>query len=891
MSNDHHKPLRDQVRLLGNLLGETLRAQAGDPLYQTVERVRALAKSGRAGNDAEFVELAGLLSAAPTEELLPVARAFSHFLALANIAEHHHRIRRRRAAEEKGRDLPGTCRETFGRLSESGVGAEELHRTVCSLSIELVLTAHPTEVVRRSLRQKQHRIAEALALDDRPDLTPRERAALRTLLAREITASWATEETHHSRPSATEEVEWGLVVFEQTLWDVVPAFLRELDDALLEHTGRPLPLDAAPIRFGSWMGGDRDGNPNVTPEATERACLLARWMAVDLYAKEIAILRSELSMHQAVPELAERTEGSREPYRALLRQVLDRLAATRRRVEAELDGRQPDEEAIYEHAAQLAEPLELCRRSLEATGLGSLAAGRLRDIQRRLACFGLTLVRLDLRQEASRHSDALDAITRELGLGSYATWDEQERLAFLTRELEGRRPLIPCDFAASRAATPEVNDVLETLRAAARIPPDALGAYVISMAERASDVLAVELLQREAGVASPLRVVPLFERVEHLRGAGDTMARLLGTPWYRRHLDRHHGLAEVMVGYSDSAKDAGRLASAWELFKAQEQIVAVCRRAGVPLTLFHGRGGTVSRGGGPTSLAIKSQPSGSVAGTLRVTEQGEMIQLKFGLPGMAMGTLEEYVAATLEATLRPPEPPPDRWRQRMDALAETALESYRRLVHETPEFVDYFRSATPEPELGRLNIGSRPARRRPGTGVESLRAIPWVFAWMQTRMLLPAWLGADQALAEALEAGGGAELQEMYRRWPFFQSTVDLIEMVLAKADPRIASQYDAYLVAPELRPLGASLRQRLLSLRERLLQLTGHEELLAHNPVLKASLSVRNPYSDPINLAQVHILRRLRDQLAGGRDVDDALHHALVVTINGIAAGMRNSG
>jgi phosphoenolpyruvate carboxylase len=881
MGHELPKALREDVRLLGELLGETLRRHEGQAIYDTVERVRALSKKARGGSDADFATLTRVLEQMTVDEALPVARAFSHFLNLANIAEQHHRIRRRRAYQ-RDRSAPpqiGSCDETFGRLVAAGLQPDRLHDAVSRLRIELVFTAHPTEVTRRTLMQKFKRIADLLELKDRADLTPPEHDDLVNALRIEIAAAWETSEVRQKKPSPIDEARSGLAVFEQALWDAVPQFLRSLNAALVKHTGRALAPDRSPLVFGSWIGGDRDGNPLVTARVTETVCLLARWQAASLYLREIDALRLELSMRDGSKELMDRVGDADEPYRALLRGVRDQLAATLRGIEDHLEGRGPAGPLPLVSRDDLAAPLALCRRSLEATGNGLLAKGRLLDLERRVAAFGVTLVRLDLRQDAARHTDALSAITAHLGLGTYAEWSEAERQTFLLTELASRRPLIPPDLQASA----EVRETLETFRTAAAIAADSLGAYVISMALAPSDVLAVELLQKEARIAAPLRVVPLFETMEALAGAGETLRRLLDVPWYR---DRCGGRQEVMVGYSDSAKDGGRLAASWALYKAQEDLAAVSRDAGIELTLFHGRGGSVGRGGGPTYLAIQSQPPGSVDGRLRVTEQGEMVQAKFGLPGLAFRTLELYTAATLDATLAPPAPPEPAWRARMDSLADSARRAYRGMVYETPGFIDYFRTATPAPELEDLTIASRPARRRSGGGVETLRAIPWVFAWTQTRLLLPSWLGVGDALAQARATGGGADLEAMYRGWPFFRATLDLIEMVLAKADGRIAAHYEHVLVPPDLHALGGDLRGRLAATATAVLAVAGRGGLLDDNPVLRRSIDVRNPYVDPINLVQVELLRRLR-----ATHDDERPRNAFLVTVNGVAAGMRNTG
>ena len=889
--SDPHAPLREDVRLLGELLGETLRAREGDAFFDRVEEVRAIAKRAHEGDAGAFDTLAELLRGLPLASAVPVARAFSHFLTLANIAEQHHRVRRRReyARAPDRQPQPGSCEETFPRLIASGVAAPALATAIARLRIELVLTAHPTEIARRTSIQAQRRIADTLAVRDRTDLTAAERSEAIETLRREIAIVWQTDEGRNRPVTPIDEVRAGLVVFEQTLWDALPQYLRTLDRALAAATGERLPLDAAPIRFGSWIGGDRDGNRAVTPEVTRQATWLARWMAAHLYLADVIALRRELSIVSASEELRARVQGAAEPYRELLRGVAARLEATRdwaaRQAEAAshpFDRRgSPSIPAPYLAVEELAEPLHLCFRSLLDTGNALIAAGRLTDILRRVATFGLTLARLDVRQESSRHAEALDWILERRGLGAYADAAEPERVALALGALDGPTP--PIDEAEIADAPDTVRDVIETCRTIASLDAESLGAYVITMAHRASDVLAVELLQRLAGVVRPMRVVPLFETADDLSAAGGVLDALLALRWYRRRIgDR----VEVMVGYSDSAKDAGRFAAAWALYRAQEQIVAACRRHGAAVTLFHGRGGSIGRGGGPTYLAIQSQPPGSVDGTLRVTEQGEMIQAKFGLIAIATRTLEVYTTATLDAMLLPARQPERAWRETMDRLFEESRAAYRAVVHDDPRFVEYFRTATPEPELRAINIGSRPARRGAGGGVETLRAIPWQFAWTQTRLLLASWLGIETAIEGACARGEGERLREMYARWPFFRSTLDLIEMVLAKADARIAAEYDRRLAPADLQSLGQDLRSRLDRAAAAVLAVTRHRELVESNRVLRRSIDTRNPYVDPINLVQIELLERLR---ASPGDPD--LRRAFAITVNGIAAGMRNTG
>ncbi|MFJ3260438.1 phosphoenolpyruvate carboxylase [Pseudomonas sp. NPDC086581] len=871
--------LREDVHLLGELLGRTIRAQYGQGFLDKIELIRTGAKAARRGSAEGAKQLTATLDGLGEDELLPVARAFNQFLNLANIAEQYHRIRRRTPKEPEPFENR-VLAELLGRLRKSGLGAEGLARQVAELEIELVLTAHPTEVARRTLIQKYDAIAAQLAAGDHSDLLPEERQAVQEKLQRLIAEAWHTDEIRRTRPTPVDEAKWGFAVIEHSLWHALPAFLRHVDRTLQETLGERLPLSAAPIRFASWMGGDRDGNPNVTAAITREVLLLARWMAADLYLRDVDSLAAELSMQQASDELRAEVGDLAEPYRALLKQLRERLRATRAWAERAIHtGEEPGADVLQDNR-ELLEPLLLCYRSLQACGMGVIAEGDLLDTLRRAATFGLYLARLDVRQDSTRHAKAMSEITEYLGLGNYAEWDESVRQEFLLEELASRRPLLPANYAP----TPETAEVLATCRVVAQAPAASLGSYVISMAGQPSDVLAVQLLLKECGLERPMRVVPLFETLDDLDNAGPCIDRLLSLDSYRTRLA---GPQEVMIGYSDSAKDAGTLAAAWAQYRAQEALVDICRNHGVELLLFHGRGGTVGRGGGPAHAAILSQPPGSVAGRFRTTEQGEMIRFKFGLPDIAEQNLNLYLAAVLEATLQPPPVPEPAWREEMDRLAADGVLAYRAVVRENPQFVDYFREATPEQELGRLPLGSRPAKRREG-GVESLRAIPWIFAWTQTRLMLPAWLGWEDALFKAIERGEGALLGRMRKEWPFFTTRIDMLEMVLAKADREIAQLYDERLVQSELRPLGAHLRDLLSQSVRVVLGLTGQSQLLAHAAETRESIGVRNTYLDPLHLLQAELLARSR-RCTG--DACGGLEQAMLVTVAGIAAGLRNTG
>ncbi|HSG90911.1 MAG TPA: phosphoenolpyruvate carboxylase [Pseudomonadales bacterium] len=895
--------LREDVRRLGELLGHAIVTDRGADFLAIIERIRALAKQvrsddeapGAAGSSADHTgdggeplpgpswsALRDFLANLPEDALVDVARAFNQFLNLANIAEQHHQVRRFR--RQPGGDEEDPLHGVFARLAEQGVAADRIADTVADLSVELVLTAHPTEVIRRTLISKYDAIAVILAERDvqpeamQPELDER--------LARLVAEAWYTDEIRHERPSPQDEAKWGFAVIEHALWRALPRFMRRLDRELGHADRGRLPVDAAPVRFAIWMGGDRDGNPSVTAEVTAEVLMLARWMAADLFLRDIEALQSQLSMTVATPALR-RLAGSeaREPYRAVLRALRDRL----RRTLDWADGLDPappaQRDAIIFTDADLREPLQACHDSLVACGMGAIADGELLDTLRRISAFGVHLVRLDVRQGAERHTEVLDAVTRWLGLEdaqgrTYGAWDEAARQRFLLDELQGRRPLFPAVWEHSA----DVEEVLATCRVVASQPQGAIGQYIISMAGQPSDVLAVILLLRECGLQYALPVVPLFETLDDLDGAAGAIDALLAIDWYR---DWAAGHQHVMVGYSDSAKDAGQLAAAWAQYRAQEALVEVARRHGVRLTLFHGRGGAVGRGGGPAHSAILSQPPGSVDGSLRVTEQGEMIRFKFGLPALAEESLALYAGATLEATLLPPPVPTDEWRQEMDRLAERALGAYRGVVRDDPGFVDFFRAVTPERELGKLSLGSRPARRKANAGIESLRAIPWVFAWTQIRLMLPAWLGTDAALHGALGAGEQPLLREMAARWPFFRMQIDMLEMVLAKTDVDLVRWYRQRLVDASAGPLGADLCARVEALTADLLRLRGQEELLESQPALRESLEVRNTYLDPLHLLQAELLARSRAAV----EPPESVERALKVTMAGISSGLRNTG
>ncbi|MDP0562900.1 MAG: phosphoenolpyruvate carboxylase [Candidatus Endonucleobacter sp. (ex Gigantidas childressi)] len=876
-ATDSHVLLRRNVNLLGTLLGRTIRADKGDSFFNKIEKIRQLSKAGRDGSDEDRQSLLTLLHELSDDELVPVSRAFNHFLNLSNIAEQFHEVSKQC---KENFCVPDHLDELLRRLKSKNFSNEKIAQTMSELSVELVLTAHPTEVSRRTVIQKYEKIFECLKVFESEDISEKERTHKENRLQQLVSQAWHTPEFRAKRPSPVDEAKGGFATIEHSLWDAVPKYTREVDERLREHTGFSLPIDSVPVRLSSWMGGDRDGNPFVTAKVTREVLRLSRWMAADLYLRDLRPLIGELSMSDCNKALREEVGDCREPYRVILRKLRERLRKTKSLCESELT--EDSTHGMLLDTEELLKPLRLCYESLHQLGMGIIADGPLLDMLRRARCFGLTLSKLDIRQESERHTQALRELTKALGMGDYGHWNESQRQIFLLNELQSPRPLLPRDWQP----LPEVKEVIDTCKAIAAEGAGALGPYVISMATNPSDVLAVALLLKECGVAFDMPIVPLFETLDDLDFAAESIKQLLSLPWYRGYCQ---GQQMVMIGYSDSAKDAGWMAAAWAQYRAMESLTDLCREHNVRLTLFHGRGGTVGRGGGPAHGAILSQPPGSVDGRLRVTEQGEMIRFKLGFPRVALQSLLLYTSATLEATLLEPPTPDRQWRDVMDQLAHDSLTVYHDIIRDEPDFVPYFQAVTPERELSKLPLGSRPAKRRQNGGIESLRAIPWIFAWTQNRLMLPTWLGCGMALDNALKNGQQQTLEKMIEKWPFFRSRLEMLEMVFMKADPHLVRFYEDRLVPEELKPLGKKLRNMLAESIEVLLSLKDGEGLMSSQPQSREAIRLRNPYTDPLNFLQAELLQRVR---AKSKDSDDNnLEQALMLTIGGIAAGMRNTG
>ncbi|WP_413285679.1 phosphoenolpyruvate carboxylase [Vibrio sp. MA40-2] len=876
--NEKYAALKSNVRTLGHLLGNTIKNAHGEEILEKVEEIRQLSKSAERENDQQAREkLIKVISDLPDDQLNPVARAFNQFLNLTNIAEQYHTISRHC---DTNVCEPDAIHSLFSKLTSNSVGKLDTAQAIKELNIELVLTAHPTEIARRTMINKLVKINQCLSQLELTDLSDRERVKQERRLEQLIAQSWHSDDMRKERPTPLDEAKWGFAVVENSLWQAVPEFLREFNDRVEEYLGEGLPIDARPVHFSSWMGGDRDGNPFVTHNITHEVLHLSRWKAADLYLNDIQELISELSMVDCSEGLREFAGDAHEPYRAVLKDLRVLLTDTLDVLDAKINKTDVPNKIILEKVEQLWQPLHACYQSLHQCGMGVIADGSLLDTLRRVRAFGVHLVRLDIRQESTRHSDVLSELTRYLGIGDYDHWSEQDKISFLVNELSSKRPLLPRNWQPSEA----VKEVLDTCKIIASQSREAFGSYVISMARTASDVLAVHLLLQESGCEFRMDVCPLFETLDDLNNSEAVIKQLLEIDWYRGFIQNHQ---MVMIGYSDSAKDAGVMSAGWAQYSAMDALVRVCEEANIELTLFHGRGGTIGRGGAPAHAALLSQPPKSLQGGLRVTEQGEMIRFKLGLPEVAVNSFNLYASAVLEANLLPPPNPKQEWRDLMEELSQVSCEAYRSVVREEPDFVPYFRAATPEQELGKLPLGSRPSKRNPNGGVESLRAIPWIFSWSQNRLVLPAWLGAGESIQHSIDHGHQDLLEEMCREWPFFSTRLGMLEMVYSKSSIEISQYYDQRLTDKSLWRLGDRLRDQLQKDIKAVLNVENNENLMQSNPWGLESIRLRNVYVLPMNILQAELLYRTRQS----DHVSSELDEALMVTIAGIAAGMRNTG
>lgn len=911
------EPMRADIRLLGTILGDTVREQNGAEVFDLVERARVASFRVRR-SEIDRAEMSRMFDGIDIHLAIPIIRAFSHFALLANVAEDIHRERRRKihvAAGEPPQD--SSLAATYAKLDRAELDSGTVAAALAGALVSPVITAHPTETRRRTVFVTQHRITELMRLHAAGHTETDHGRNIELELRRQVLTLWQTALIRLSRLQITDEIEVGLRYYPAALFTVIPQVNAEVRGALRARWPDADLLAAPILQPGSWIGGDRDGNPNVTADVVRRATGSAAFTALAHYLAELTDLEQELSMSArlitvtaevgALAEGCDEQARADEPYRRALRVIRGRLTATA----AEILDRRPQHVLdlglqAYSAPAELRADLDVIDASLRTHGAGLLADDRLARLRESVHVFGFHLSGLDMRQNSDVHEEVVGELLAWAGVHpDYGALGEDERVALLAGELATRRPLVG-DRAdqLSDLARRELGVVAAAARAVELYGPAAVPNYVISMCQSVSDVLEAAILLKEAGLLDasgsetycPVGISPLFETIDDLHNGASILQAMLDLPIYRALVAARGDSQEVMLGYSDSNKDGGYLAANWAVYRAELTLVEVARNTGVRLRLFHGRGGTVGRGGGPSYQAILAQPPGAVNGSLRLTEQGEVIAAKYAEPQTARRNLESLVAATLESTLLDVEGLGDAAEPAyavLDEVAALAHRAYAELVHETPGFVDYFKASTPVSEIGSLNIGSRPTSRKPTESISDLRAIPWVLAWTQSRVMLPGWYGTGSAFQQWIAAGPESEdervkiLHELYERWPFFASVLSNMAQVLAKSDLGLAAHYSE-LVADE------SLRRRvfdkIVDEHGRTIAMhkliTGHDDLLADNPALARSVFNRFPYLEPLNHLQVELLRRYRSG-----DDDELVQRGILLTMNGLASALRNSG
>ena len=904
--------LRNDIRLLGRILGDTVRDQEGADVFDLVERIRQTSIRFHRGDDkAARGELELILDSMSISQTLRIVRAFSYFSHLANIAEDQNNIRRMRLSSKVGEaPRPGTLAQTLLHARSAGLSATTLRKFLASALVSPVLTAHPTEVRRKSTIDREMEIAAVLDQRERLQLTPEELSASDEQLRRAVLTLWQTNLLRRTRLTVLDEVANGLSFYDYTFLNEVPRLHCRLEDRLNEGEGSTQGELASFLKMGSWIGGDRDGNPFVTAEVMRGTLKMQSGRVIRFYLDELHVLGSELSLAAHLADvskdlraLAERSPDksphrSGEPYRLAVSGIFARLTATAVRLEVETTRAAVGAATPYANVAEFKADLDILYRSLITNNSRVIARGRLRHLRRAVDCFGFHLASLDIRQNSAVHERTIaELIDAAMPGKSYLALNEEARIALLTDELHNTRPLTSSFVKYSEETMGELAVFRAAAEAHAKFGVEAIPQCIISMCQGISDMLEVAVLLKEVGLVDPsgrsaINIVPLFETIGDLQASSRIMDRILSMHDYRKLVDSRGSVQEVMLGYSDSNKDGGFVTSGWELYKAEIGLVEVFERHHVRLRLFHGRGGSVGRGGGPSYDAIIAQPGGAVNGQIRITEQGEIISSKYANSEVGLDNLEVLAAATLEASLLHPRQsaPRAEYLEAMEKLSAYAFKAYRGLVYETEGFADYFWASTVITEIATLNIGSRPASRKKTREIEDLRAIPWVFSWAQCRLMLPGWYGFGSAVEAWLKENpdtGMAVLKELYRDWPFFRTLLSNMDMVLAKSSIAIASRYAELVPDVALREnIFERIRREWQSSIDKLLEIMGQQRLLESNPSLERSIRNRFPYMDPLNHVQVELLKEHRAQ-----NTDEQVLRGIQITINGISAGLRNSG
>lgn len=882
------KLLREDIRYLGNILGRVIKKQEGENFFNLVEKIRKLSKANKSNNSSKHSHkrIIREIKKLNPKNTFKLTRAFAHFMNFINLAESIDASRSLNIYENDQKNVSNKnifIEEIFEELFENKkIPDTKIYNLAKNLNIGIVLTAHPTEVKRRTLIQKYHKITEILEQRDLLKNFPTKLSLLDKKLYDEFTIIWNTDDLKRVRPTPFDEARWGLAIIEDSLWDTIPKVYRRLNSIFVKNMGKGLPKNFNPIEFGSWMGGDRDGNPFVTSKVTKEVILLSRWEAAKLYEKSLTKIIRSYSMQNCSKKIFSKVGKTFEPYRVYLRPLRDKMRNTHRLIEQHLIYKKPlDRSKLLNSKEEILKPLRVVRESLEENQNENIASGDLLDLMRRAKCFGINLAKLDIRQESSRHTQLLNELIKSKFNKNYNKLSENKKIQLLKSLILSKKNIIN-KFNFKNKENKEVWSTFKTL---ADEPSECLGAYVISMTTSASDILSISFLQKEAKIKEKLRVVPLFETLDDLINAKSIMESLFSKSWYRRLIKNKQ---EVMIGYSDSSKDAGKICASWHQYKAQEQIIKLAKKYSIEVVFFHGRGGSAGRGGGPIQATLRSQPPNSVNGKIRITDQGEVIQQKYGYEPLAKYNLCSYIGAVSEATLNPPPVPKNNWRTLIEKMSDISKSSYRKNINQSTEFIKYFKTVTPHVALGKLSIGSRPSKRKNIDNIKSLRAIPWVFAWTQIRLMLPAWLGSAEALRYANIKQFRKTLYEMEKNWPFFNSMLDMLDMVISKADPDISKIYEEYLADEKLKRVGQKLRFQFQVIKELNKKITP-KEIIKLRKEFRTSVIVRNIYSEVLNIIQPLVMNKIKKNK--NKNNKKYLNDALLTSIAGISAAMKNTG